>query len=149
MREYGNAQAGLHRMTLHRIIRALGPALLAGTLAPAHADGDAASGRQLYALRCSACHSVEYNGVGPSHKNLAGRTAGTFPGFAYSRALKESGVVWDEKTLNRWLADPEKLIPGQKMFFLIPDAKERADIVAYLLATTRPQPPNPNRKPGD
>lgn len=123
-------------------------AVLAAFLPGARAEGDPAVGKQLYAVRCAACHSVDYNGIGPSHKNIAGRRAGTFPGFAYSKALRESSVVWNEQTINRWLADPEKLIPGQQMFIQIPDAKERADIVAYLLATSRPAA-SPNRKPGE
>jgi cytochrome c len=107
------------------------------TACAAHADGDPAAGRQLYAARCSACHSLEYNGVGPTHKNLAGRKAGSVPGFSYSNALKQSGVIWNEETLTRWLTDPEKFIPGQKMFISIPDPRERADLVAFLLQATR------------
>ena len=122
-------------------MRSFIPLLAALTLAPAaHAEGDAAAGRQLYAARCSACHSVEYNGVGPTHKNLIGRKAGTAPGYTYSNALKQSNVVWSEETITRWLTDPDKFIPGQKMFISIPDAKERADIVAFLLQAGRPQP---------
>lgn len=98
----------------------------------AHADGDALHGKQLYAIRCAICHSIEYNGVGPTHKNLIGRKAGSVPGYAYSSALKNSGVVWDEASLKQWLTEPEKFIPGQKMFISIPDAQDRADIVAYL-----------------
>jgi cytochrome c len=111
----------------------------------AHADGDAAVGKTLYAARCAACHSMEYNGVGPTHKNLIGRKAGTAPGYAYSDALKNSSVVWNGDTLRRWLTDPEKFIPGQKMFITVPDAQERANIVAYLLQAGASTP----RKPGE
>ena len=52
-------------------------------------------------------------------------------------------MVWEEATLSRWLTDPDKFIPGQKMFVSVPDAKERADIVAYLLQAARPQPSTP------
>ena len=120
-------------------------ALLASPLA--QADGDAAAGRQLYAARCSACHSVEYNGVGPTHKNLIGRRAGTAAGYSYSNALKQSQVVWGEETLTRWLTEPEKFIPGQKMFISIPDSKERADLVAFLLQAGRQQA-NPSTAQG-
>jgi cytochrome c len=109
----------------------------------AHAEGDAAVGKQLYGARCAACHSIEYNGVGPAHKGLFGRRAGTFPGFAYSKALKESNVVWGQDSLSRWLADPEKFIPGQKMFIQVPNAKDRADIVAYLQLVTGQQSSTP------
>jgi cytochrome c len=116
-----------------------GAALTVAHLSSAQAQGDAAHGKSLYEARCAACHSLQFNSVGPTHKNLFGRRAGTAPGYAYSPALKESGVVWGEDTLSRWLADPEKFIPGQRMFISIPDAKERADIVAYLQLVTGPQ----------
>jgi cytochrome c len=109
----------------------------------AHAEGDPTAGKTLYAARCSACHSVDFNGAGPMHKNLLGRHAGTAPGFAYSKALKESNLVWTQDNLLRWLADPEKLVPGQKMFVSVANAQERADIVAYLQLITGPQPTTP------
>lgn len=124
-------------------------AALATTLAmAAHAQGDSSRGMQLYAQRCAACHSIEYNGVGPAHKGLIGRRAGTAPGYAYSDALKQSSVVWSEDTLSRWLAGPEQFIPGQKMFFSVPDAQERADIIAYLLQAGQ-APVSQPRKPGE
>jgi len=110
---------------------------------PAYAQGVPAAGQQLYASRCATCHSLDFNSVGPTHKNLVGRRAGTAPGFPYSKALKDSTVVWDQDSLSRWLTDPEKFIPGQRMFVSVPDAKERADIVAYLLLVAGPQPPQP------
>ncbi|MFL6695479.1 MAG: c-type cytochrome [Ramlibacter sp.] len=120
-------------------------ALAASCTPAAHAQGDAGAGKALYAARCSACHSIDFNGVGPTHRNLLGRHAGTAPGFAYSKALKESNVVWTQDNLLRWLTDPEQLIPGQKMFVSVPDAKERADIVAYLQLVSGPQPTTPAR----
>lgn len=118
-------------------------ALAAMHVLPAHAAGDAAAGKALYAARCAACHSLQFNSVGPTHGNLIGRRAGTAPGYSYSPALKASTVVWGEDTLSRWLADPEKFIPGQRMFISIPDAQERADIVAYLLLVAGPQTTTP------
>ena len=81
---------------------------------------------------CVACHSIDYNGVGPAHKGLFGRKAGTRPDYVYSPAVKASSIVWSDKTLDKWLANPEKLIPGQKMGFMVPAAKDRADLIAYL-----------------
>jgi len=98
----------------------------------AAAGGDAERGQSLYQNKCTACHSVEYNGVGPTHKGVYGRKAGSAADFTYSEALKRSAVIWNESTLNKWLTDPEKFIPGQKMGFLVPNAKERADLIAYL-----------------
>ena len=104
------------------------------------AQGDPAAGKQLYANRCSACHSIDFNGTGPMHRNLFGRRAGSVPGFPYSQALKDSKVVWSEDTLARWLTDPEKFVPGQRMFISVPDAQERADLIAYLRIATTPHP---------
>src|SRR5258706_14858330 len=101
-------------------------ALLALASGTALGAGDAEHGKGLYDARCSACHSIEYNGAGPAHKGLFGRKAGSAPGFGYSKALKDSGVVWNEETLSKWLANPEGFIPGQKMFIHTPEAADRA-----------------------
>jgi len=94
--------------------------------------GDRERGKQLYESRCIACHSIDDNRAGPAHRGVFGRKAGSAPGFDYSPALRASKLVWNEKTLNRWLADPEKLIPGQKMGFTVPEAKDRADLIEFL-----------------
>jgi len=113
------------------------PALAAGTAIAAHAAGDASRGLALYQARCTACHSVDYPGVGPAHRGVFGRQAGSAKGFDhYSPALKASGLVWTEVNLDRWLTDPEKLVPGQAMSISVPDAGERADIIAYLRTLT-------------
>jgi cytochrome c len=67
-----------------------------------------------------------------------GRRAGSVAGFAYSDALRASGLTWDSELLDRWLADPQALVPGQRMGYRLGDAQIRADIVAYLgtLVTT-------------
>jgi cytochrome c len=96
------------------------------------ADGDAVKGKDLYSLRCAACHSVEYNGAGPAHAGVFGRKAGAVPNFSYSPALHSSSIVWSNETLSQWLADPEKLIPGQKMWLAVPGAGDRQDLIAYL-----------------
>lgn len=115
----------------------LGAALLI-SISFARAAGDAERGRSLYQQRCAACHSLDYNGTGPAHKGIFGRQAGKVPGYLYSEALKSSKVVWTDKTLDRWLADPEKYIPGQKMGVSVPDANERADLIAYLKKAAAP-----------
>ncbi|HEX6705194.1 MAG TPA: c-type cytochrome [Albitalea sp.] len=94
--------------------------------------GDAARGRALYETRCVGCHSVDDDRVGPAHRGVFGRKAGGRAGFAYSAALRQSNVVWDETTLGAWLADPQKLIPGQAMNVQVEDAGARDDLVAYL-----------------
>jgi len=100
-----------------------------GTVAAA---GNAIHGQQLYQQTCVACHSTDYNGVGPAHKGVFNRKAGSAPDYAYSAAVKASMIVWDEKTLDKWLTNPEKLIPGQKMGIKVSSAKDRADLIAYL-----------------
>ncbi|MFB9266666.1 c-type cytochrome [Bradyrhizobium erythrophlei] len=97
----------------------------------ANAAGNAAHGEELY-RDCGACHSIEKNGVGPSHKGVIGRTAGTVAGYDYSPELKNSKIVWTEENLDKWLAGPEKLVPGTKMFYEVDDPKDRADIIAFL-----------------
>jgi cytochrome c len=107
-------------------------ASLATQAMPAAAAGDAEAGRALYQSRCTACHSLDYNGVGPAHRGVFGRAAAQAKGYAYSDALKTSHLIWNEESLDRWLADPEKTAPGQRMGINVPDAKERADLIAYL-----------------
>ena len=111
--------------------------LLAIAAGQALAAGDSEHGKAIYQARCTACHSIEYNGAGPAHKGVFGRKAGSAPGFGYSKALKDSGVVWNEETLSKWLANPEEFIPGQRMFVQTPDAAERADLIAYLKEATK------------
>jgi cytochrome c len=103
----------------------------AGTVRADVPAGDAARGQALYQA-CSACHSVDENDLGPKHRGVVGRVAGSVPDYAYSAALKNSGITWDAPTLDRWLTNPSELVPGTKMYFRIDDAQHRADIIAYL-----------------
>ena len=93
--------------------------------------GDATRGKTLY-QGCAACHSIDENDVGPRHRGVVGRRAGTLGDYNYSAALKASGLTWDAATLDRWLINPSALVPGTKMFFKIDDPQSRADIIAYL-----------------
>jgi len=93
--------------------------------------GDAVRGKALYQA-CQACHSVDDNDLGPRHRGVVGRHAGSIADYNYSSALKSSGITWDPTTLERWLTNPSALVPGTKMFFKIDDAQSRADIIAYL-----------------
>ena len=107
--------------------------LMFAALNPAHAAGDATKGATLYKGKCSVCHAPDQNRVGPKSAGVVGRKAGSLPDFAgYSSALKASGIVWDEATLDKWLSGPSQLVPGTKMAFKDGDAQERADIIAYL-----------------
>src|SRR5215470_434279 len=98
------------------------------------ADGDAANGEKIFA-KCKACHTVEAgkNKVGPSLAGVVGRKAGMAEGFNYSDAMKNSGLTWDEATLNTYLTSPKKLVPGTKMAFPgLPNEQDRLDVIAYL-----------------
>jgi cytochrome c len=98
----------------------------------ASAAGDPAHGEEVY-TRCLACHALATDRVGPHHCGLIGRRAGSVPGFAYTDAMKNSKLVWDEKTLDRFLAHPMKVVPGTAMTYDgVPEAKDRADLIAYL-----------------
>jgi cytochrome c len=97
----------------------------------AAAAADAAHGAQVYKT-CALCHSFEKNGAGPRHAGVFGRTAGTLPDYRYSPALQKSGIVWSDATLDKWLADPQALVPGTKMFFNLDSAQDRTDVIEYL-----------------
>jgi cytochrome c len=66
------------------------------------------------------------------HRNVFGRKAGSVPGYDYSAALKASNIVWNDTTLDKWLADPQAFVPGTKMTFSVDDAQDRADVIAFL-----------------
>jgi len=100
--------------------------------APVARAGDAGRGEEIYNSRCVACHSPDANRVGPKHRGLFGRKAGSLPDFHYSKALSNSGIVWDEQTLDKWLTDPQAFLPGQRMNFKVADPADRADLIAYL-----------------
>lgn len=116
---------------MRRLASAAAVAFVLGTAGAARA-ADAARGQELYESRCGGCHSLDANRVGPAHRGVYGRKAGSVAGFAYSPAVKGSAVVWEEKTLVAWLANPQAVIPGQRMNFRVALPEDRADIVAYL-----------------
>ncbi len=102
-------------------------------------EGDPENGKRIFRL-CAGCHSLrpgEFR-VGPSLAGLFGRKAGSVPGFRYSIALKNSSVIWDEKTLGAWLDNPRKLVPGNRMLFRgLRSGKHRADVIAFLKQATK------------
>jgi cytochrome c len=111
---------------------AAGLAVAALLAATAGLAADAGRGAQLYEARCGGCHAIEHDRIGPRHAGLLGRRAGSVAGFDYSPALRAAGFTWDAQRLDRWLADPEALVPGQRMNFRVPEAADRADLIAYL-----------------
>jgi cytochrome c len=116
-------------------------ALAAQAFPAAAADAaNAARGKQLYETRCVACHSLDENRVGPAHRGVFGRKAGSAPGYDYSAAVKKSKMIWNEKSLDAWLQNPEKAIPGQKMGFTVPEVQDRRDLVEFLKSESKKKP---------
>jgi cytochrome c len=95
---------------------------------------DAAAGEKLFQSRCGTCHAFDASKKpGPSLAHVVGAKAGSNDaGFKYSKALASSGQTWDEATLDKYLAAPGKLVPGTSMMISVPNATERASILAYL-----------------
>ena len=90
------------------------------------------SGKDTFEKRCGGCHTLERDKEGPRLRGIYGRVAGSIDSFQYSEALKKSKITWTDETLEQWLADPEKLVPGNDMTFHVEKAAERAEIIAYL-----------------
>ncbi|MBV8673924.1 MAG: c-type cytochrome [Acidobacteriaceae bacterium] len=89
-------------------------------------------GKQLFDRRCGGCHSLDQDQTGPHLRNVYGRKVGSVPGFKYSAAVNSASFTWDDTTLDKWLTDPESLIPGNEMDFSVPKAEERAAIIRFL-----------------
>jgi cytochrome c len=103
---------------------------------PANATGDARRGEKLY-KDCQACHSIEKNDIGPMHKGVVGRTAGTVAGYDYSPALRNAKITWTEDNLDKWLTNPQDFIPENKMFYEVENPQDRADLIACLRERAR------------
>jgi cytochrome c len=100
----------------------------------ARADGDAARGEVRF-QECAACHKLDAgaNAIGPSLHGIFSRKAGELGDFRYSPAMKRSGIAWTPETLDRFITDPQAMVPGNRMPFAgIANAGDRADLIAYL-----------------
>jgi len=105
----------------------------------ARADGDAARGEARF-QECAACHKLEAgaNEVGPSLHDVFMRKAGELADFRYSPAMKRSGIIWTAETLDKYIADPQALIPANRMPYAgMATAGDRADLIAYLQKATQ------------
>lgn len=94
--------------------------------------GDAVRGKMVFERRCTGCHALDVNREGPRLRDVYGRSAGSVAGFQYSAGLVHSGLTWTPETLDQWLADPDAMVPENKMSFPTPKAADRRDLVAYL-----------------
>jgi cytochrome c len=105
--------------------------------APA-AAGDPARGEQLW-RKCASCHTLDANGrnrAGPRLHGIFGRTAGSVSDYSYSDALKKSGIVWNDSTLDAYIKDAEGFVPGTKMYGGLSQDADREDLLAFLKSAT-------------
>lgn len=109
---------------------------MVGWTGAASAAGNPAEGDKVFKRVCSVCHIATKDGpkrLGPSLSGVIGRKSGSVDGFRYSEANKNANIVWSEETLDPYLADPKKIVPGTTMAFAgVKKPEERADLIAYL-----------------
>ena len=102
--------------------------------APQGTDG--VSGQQAFNNACRTCHIVREgdNRLGPNLHGIVGRKAGSLPDYAFSSAMKEAGFVWDAEKLDRFIANPDEVVPGNNMkpYGGLPSSEERKKIIAFL-----------------
>src|SRR5215467_131715 len=123
-------------MPMLRVVTFVSAAVLTASAANA---GDAARGEKRFE-ECASCHSVAAgeNGVGPSLHDIVGRRAASLDDFRYSPALRRSGITWTPEVLDTFIADPQKLVPANRMPYAgLTDAGERADLIAYLESASK------------
>jgi cytochrome c len=94
--------------------------------------GDPVRGKAVFQKRCTGCHAMDVDREGPRLSGVYGRKAGSIAGFSYSKGLNNSGITWTDATLEKWLSDPDLMIPDNNMSFSVPRAEERRDLIAYL-----------------
>src|SRR4029450_3397308 len=129
---------GTGRTEMRRVMSfAVGGAVLAVLSGSAFAAGDAEKGKQVF-KKCGMCHQIGPDAkslVGPPLTGVVGRKAAGVPDFTYSPGLKklaDSGLTWTDANLDKYLTDPKAMVPGSPMALALPDAADRADVIAYL-----------------
>jgi cytochrome c len=103
-----------------------------GSEAALAGPGDPVHGQAVFNKRCTGCHAIDADREGPRLSGVYGRKAGSIEGFAYSKGLKNSGIIWTDATLEKWLSDPDLMYPDNNMSFSVPRAEERRDLIAFL-----------------
>jgi len=125
----------MQRKSIPTLALASGAAILAAFAAAGGTKEDISAGRSAFEKRCTGCHALDHEKSGPRLAGVVGRKAGMVSGFTYSDALKKSAVVWNETVLEKWLTDPETVIPDTDMAFRLNNPAERAAIIAFLKET--------------
>jgi cytochrome c len=126
----------------HRCVRltaGFGPVQTTGAAALATAAADVEKGKAVFE-QCAACHSLGEAGDydGPTLKDIIGRKAGSLDDYRYSAAMKRSDITWDAETLDKYIADPQAFIPGNRMAFAgISDKALRDDLIAYVALASK------------
>lgn len=126
----------MHKTTPSALAAVLALAACALQAGPAQA-GEAAAGKALFDKTCANCHSVEagVNKVGPTLFDIVDRPIASVHGYDYSKTMlsvRKQWQRWDEKHLDTYLAHPREVLHGVRMFFAVPEARDRADVIAYL-----------------
>jgi cytochrome c len=104
--------------------------LVAVIFSSARASND--TGKDLFERRCSGCHATDRDKEGPRLRGVYGRHSGSVSSFSYSDPLRKAEITWDTDTLDQWLTDTEKLVPGNDMAFRVVNPAERREIIRYL-----------------
>jgi cytochrome c len=131
MEEVSHTQPPAMALVLPAAVVVLAAASVFAATAPSKPAGDPVRGKSVY-QGCMGCHSLDEDDIGPRHRGVVGRAAGAVPSYVYSPGLKNSHIVWDRDTLDRWLTNPQALVPGAKMYFALPNPQDRADVIAFL-----------------
>jgi len=104
------------------------------------APGNPLKGKSLFQERCSVCHAISMDGSaqGPNLSGVVGRPSAAVQGFSYTRELRDAKLIWNEATLDKYLANPGGLVPGTMMAVAVPDADERRSLIAFLRTVQGP-----------
>ena len=127
-------------MSLRRLIAVFAAVVLVLATESAIAEGDPVKGKRVF-NKCKACHLLQASKkkkVGPHLAQIFGRKSGSVEGFKYSKAMKKTDIVWDEKTIDAFITKPRVFIKGTKMTFIgLKKKKDRNDVIAYLKEATK------------